>query len=290
LSLYSYVMNRNCTRSDNKRDAGLTTPDDVVRYNGISYGPHRKWNILELYVPKEAQKPLPLIVSIHGGGYVYGTIKTYQFYCMSLAQRGFAVINFNYRLAPKYKFPAPLEDTNAVMQWAADNAEQYGLDMNNVFMVGDSAGAQLLSQYAAMWSDKEYAKLFGITPPDFRLAAVGLNCGMYDLPSLVTDKSMKYLKADYLGKNARPDDPRYDVFAHIGGSYPPAYLLSSEGDFLRDKLQPMLELLRSRGIEAEGKIYGTAETYHVFHVNLRDPYFEQANADQTDFFKKYIRA
>lgn len=55
---------------------------------------------------------IPVIVSVHGGGWGYGDKERYQYYCMSLAQQGFAVVNFSYRLASKYKFPAPLEDTN----------------------------------------------------------------------------------------------------------------------------------------------------------------------------------
>ena len=55
-----------------------------------------------------------MIVNIHGGGYFYGDKELYRFYCMHLAEYGFAVINYNYRLSPENKFPAPLEDTFSV--------------------------------------------------------------------------------------------------------------------------------------------------------------------------------
>ena len=71
-------------------------------------------------------------------------------YCMDLAQRGFAVVNFSYRLAPENKFPAALEDTNTVFAWVLEHAEQYGFDSEHVFAVGDSAGAHMLGLYAAM--------------------------------------------------------------------------------------------------------------------------------------------
>ena len=80
-------------KGDRKRDAGLKTPEDVKRFDDISYGPDRKYQLLDVYRLKDAEGKLPVIVSVHGGGWVYGTKETYQFYCMSLAQRGFAVVN-----------------------------------------------------------------------------------------------------------------------------------------------------------------------------------------------------
>ena len=101
---------------DAERDAGLSTPSDVVRYDDIVYGKDPKWQCLDVYRPKFRKGKLPVIISVHGGGWVYGDKEVYQWYCMNLAQRGFAVVNFTYRLAPEYKFPASLEDTNSVMK------------------------------------------------------------------------------------------------------------------------------------------------------------------------------
>ena len=108
--------------SDAKRDAGLTTPSDIQRFDNICYGKDPVWQSLDLYRPKSMdEKKLPVIVSVHGGAWVYGTKEVYQFYCMRLAQFGFAVVNFNYRLAPENKFPSSLEDTNLVFQWINAN-------------------------------------------------------------------------------------------------------------------------------------------------------------------------
>ena len=85
---------------DAKRDAGLKTPDDIIRYDDIRYGTEDdKLQMLDVYRPKGISGKLPVIMSVHGGGWVYGDKEVYQFYCMSLAQRGFAVVNYSYRLA-----------------------------------------------------------------------------------------------------------------------------------------------------------------------------------------------
>ena len=71
MSIVSFMMRRGCKKSDVKRDAGLVYPDNVVRVEDISYGPH-KMNVLDVYRPSTTQEKLPVIVSVHGGGWVYG--------------------------------------------------------------------------------------------------------------------------------------------------------------------------------------------------------------------------
>ena len=103
------------------------TPDDIERFDNILFGVDDKVNYLDVYRPKDRSGRLPVIVSIHGGGWVYGNKDIMQYYCMSLAQKGFAVINFSYRLAPKYKHPTPFIDVNTVFDWLTQNAEERNL-------------------------------------------------------------------------------------------------------------------------------------------------------------------
>ena len=121
----SSIIRREFKKGDDIRDAGLTAPDDVIRYKDIAYGKDSAMQVLDVYRPKDTEGSLPVIVSVHGGGWVYGDKELYQYYCMSLAQRGFAVVNFTYRLAPEYQFPAPVEDTNSVFAWILDNKDKF---------------------------------------------------------------------------------------------------------------------------------------------------------------------
>ena len=142
--------------SEDKRDEGLTTPEDIVRFDNISYGPYGSDNLLDIYHQKEVTKPQKTIISVHGGGWVYGSKEQYQFYGMRLAQRGFTFVNFNYRLAPEHKYPAALEDINQVFCFVRDHAKEYAIDTDHLFVVGDSAGAQLSTQYLTICSNPEY--------------------------------------------------------------------------------------------------------------------------------------
>ena len=261
MSLQSLSFRLMAGHSDAKRDRGLNTaPDDILRINDIPYGPDVKWNTLDVYRPKNLKGKLPDIVNIHGGGYVYGSTKQYQFYCMDLARRGFAVVS---HLAPKFKFPTPIFDLNLVMEWICKKADIHGFDTDRVALVGDSAGAQLTSQYAVICTNPEYAEVMEVTPPDFRLRAVGLNCGMYDLRKRASEISENKLMIDYFTE------------------HPAVYGKKLE-------CEPMAKLLMERGVPCEYKIYGDEKTGHVFHVDMRSDLARKANDDEIAFIKKYM--
>ena len=244
-SLLFYI---GATRSDRKRDAAIPLPTGVTEYRNISYGSHGTDSLLDVYLPEGTAQALPTIVSIHGGGYIYGTKEIYRRYGMDMAKRGFAFVNFNYRRAPRWKFPTPLADTNAVMEWILQNAHRYHLDPDRIILLGDSAGAQLTSQYAAMQTNPEYGTLFGLKLAKVKICAIGLFCGLYDLKRMGT-APRRGMHKDYLGKLPK-DDPRFLSLEAVTENYPPAFIATGTKDFLRDLAQPMHDFLISKGVEA----------------------------------------
>lgn len=297
MSLVSFIFRKNCKKSDTKRDANLVAPENVTAVKDIPYAACGKYNLLDVYYPKGTSEKLPVIVSIHGGGYVYGTKEIYFHYGMYLASLGFTVVNFNYHLAPRFKFPWQLGEINQVFEWISKNAEQYYMDTNNVFVVGDSAGAQLNSHYTAIYSNPEFEKLYDFKVPrdEVKIRAVALNCGLY---SMETDNSgggklnVNPLQIDYLGKKLSPEKTKMlDVLGNITSDFPPTFVMSAQYDFLKANAQPMTEFLKSKGIETECKIYGEeGQEYmaHVFHVNMNLEEAKVCNQDEVAFFKKHI--
>lgn len=289
MSFQAFMFRLMAGRSDKKRDAAIPLPEGVTEHRDLSYGPYGKWSLLDVYYPQGTEGSLPTIVSIHGGGYVYGEKELYRRYGMDMARRGFAFVNFNYPLAPEMKFPTPLAETNRVLHWAAEHAEQYHLDPENLILLGDSAGAQLTSQYAAIHTNPEYAALFGFAPAPVQIKAVGLYCGMYDLSAWTVDSS-KGLAADYLPKGYT-DDGKLKVLEAIGSNYPPAFIMTGSHDFLRQNAQPMYEFLTGKGIPCFCRCYGAEDNKkigHVFHVNILLPEAVQCNDDAAEFFRKHI--
>lgn len=289
MTISSLMFCLGATRSDRKRDAAIPLPAGVTEYRNISYGCHGTDNLLDVYLPEGTTKALPTIVSIHGGGYVYGTKEIYRRYGMDMAKRGFAFVNFNYRLAPKWQFPTPLADTNAVLEWIVQNAQGYHLDPDRIILLGDSAGAQMTSQYAAMHTNPEYGKLFGLKMAKVKIRAIGLFCGLYDLKEMGAGPR-RGMHKDYLGKLPK-DDPRFQALEAVTENYPPAFITTGTEDFLRNQAQPMYDFLCSKGVAAEWKCYGREgdkNVCHVFHVNIPLPEAVQCNDDAAAFFKRYV--
>lgn len=279
---------------DAKRDEGLTTPEEIRRYDDITYGPYGRENLLDIYTLKGALVPMPTIISVHGGAWVYGDKNLYQYYCMELARRGFTVVNYSYRLAPESRFPAAVEDLNTVMNFIKENASKYFIDLDNIFMVGDSAGAQIASQYATIITNPEYAKLFEFTVAKVNIKALGLNCGIYD-----TRKSAEFgldqVLLEYIGYTNKvvPEEilDKLDTLKYMNDKFPPSYIVSAVNDFLLNQAEPMYNHLKELGVLAEMKIYGSKEREdisHVFHVNCKLDEAQICNDEECEFFKKLL--
>lgn len=278
---------------DDIRDAGLTTPEEIERFDDIIYGADPTWQSLDVYRRKDAEGKQPVIVSIHGGGWVYGDKERYQWYCMDLALRGFAVVNFTYRLAPEYQFPASMEDTCAVFNWVLAHGEEYGFDLEHVFAVGDSAGAHMLGLFCGLCTDPAYAAAMDLdVPKDFVPTAIALNCGAYTIkitgdPTDLTGALM----GDFLpeGGSARELE-LINVMAHVTDTFPPAYIMTCDGDFLHDGAGPLSSLLRELGVMHELHIFGGLgeQLGHVFHCNMKSEDARRCNDDECRFFKRFL--
>lgn len=292
-------------QGDKKRDKNLAVPADVIRYADLYYGKdvdraaaassgERKWNLLDVYRPKERAGILPVIINVHGGGWVYGTKEVYQFYGMNLAQRGFAVVNFNYGLAPEHRFPSQLEAVNHAVQWILAHEQEYGFDAEHIFMVGDSAGAHLLTLYAAMCVNADYAATFDFEVPDgFVPTALALNCGVYDIPKLMETNGgqMKPLMRDLLGKkDFEKKLETVNALAFLTKDFPPSFIMSATGDFLQGQAPLMRDKLESLGVPYRFKIYGNEEEKpgHVFHCDIKLSQAEVCNDEECGFFKSFL--
>ena len=279
---------------DTKRSEGLVTPNDIERFDNIFYGPDEKTNYLDVYLPKCHNEKLPVIISIHGGGWVYGNKDIMQFYCMSLAQEGFAVVNFSYRLAPKYKHPTPFIDVNSVFTWVVNNAGKYGFDVNNIFAVGDSVGANILSLYCCACQDKKYANSLSISSAskDFMPKAIGLNCGIYQMKREEIDPLLNSFADVYFPFGGTKEE--YEdicVSNHISRDFPPSFVATAEGDFLASQALPFYNILKSLNIDAEYHYYGDKEheLKHVFHIDIKLEDARRCNKEECNFFKKHIK-
>lgn len=307
MSKFSDEIRKNFRENDEKRDVGLTVSESIEAYVDIIYGDDGFWQSLDVYRPKGQQGALPVIVSVHGGGWVYGDKEIYRHYCMSLAEKGFAVVNFTYRLAPEFKFPTPVCDTIKVFQWIKANKETYGMDISNVFAVGDSAGANILCNFIGILTNNTYRdkmnSIYGVQYPDdiytksqyeavveekpdaMVIKAVGLNCGAY----YIDDSLMVYM-AEYITKGDENAMELLDISPIVTKDFPAAYIMTGTEDFLKYQPEKMINSLTQNMVPFIFRMYGDAKNRltHVFHCDIKTKDAKLCNKDQCEFFKSFI--
>src|SRR5260221_5916361 len=113
--------------------------------DGIVYGEAGGEKLTMDYYPPAGPAPHPIAIVIHGGGFVGGTSKNNsEAYCADfLAPAGYAVFSINYRLAPKFPYPAMVEDVERAIRYIRYNAKRWKADPNRIALVGGSAGGYL---------------------------------------------------------------------------------------------------------------------------------------------------
>lgn len=117
----------------------------------VVYGGHEI--PVRLFAPPES--PAGLLVFFHGGGWVTGNIDSYTRVCAYMARRtGRLVLSVDYRLAPEHRFPAALEDCYAVAKEVSEHAAIFGMEPEQIALIGDSAGANLTAAVSLMARDR----------------------------------------------------------------------------------------------------------------------------------------
>lgn len=275
--------------SDRKRDAGLEEPKDVTILRNLAYAEDGLTeHQLDVYYPSGAEgKNLPVLINVHGGGWFYGDKELYRFYGMRLAQFGFVVINCNYRLAPEYPYPAAIEDVCRVVKWTLEHRGEYTQN-GHWFMVGDSAGAQLVSQYCILASNAAYRKQLQFDTYDQIPDGVALNCGIYDMTDHVIASKEPYLQ-NLSGKQLELFESQLD---YLNQDFPPAYLMASVNDGLRSMTTPMRKKLEEVQVPMVFAEYGngTPSDNHVFHLNLYSENGKRCNAAEMAFFQSLMQS
>lgn len=242
---------------------------------------------------------LPVIINIHGGGFFMDS-KEYQYrrYGMTLAKLGFAVVNINYRLSHQYPFPSQIEDVFSVLDFLKKQEDKYHLDMNNVFLVGDSAGAYLAAYTMCIITNKELSSLYHIKDT-YHIRALGLNCGFYDFDSFTTKELTFPLRKEVLqiafGRKDYQNHllyPYCSVIRYINASSFPCYIMETNYRSFITESKQLVETLKNNNIPVKFRFLDKSKKKgHVFHLlqsidecdNSKQVMLEMIN-----FFKQYI--
>lgn len=286
---------QNTKRMDDKRIATLTPPSGVTEINDIAYlDDGHVHHQLDVYYPEGTQETdcLPVLIDIHGGGWMYGDKELNKYYCLELATKGFVVFNMSYRLYPEVNARQQLWDISNCLKWINENLSSFPCDTDNIYLTGDSAGG-MLAAFTAMLSASEKMRDLYDTP-DFSLEfnAVGLTS---PVPRMNGEFPVNFYTKIMLGKGYEKE--KWADYVNLEdiltlGKMPPTFLLTSSGDFLaRKETRIAAETLKKAGIDhqlMDFEKYNGVDLPHVFPVIY--PFNEESQRainEMLAFFKKY---
>lgn len=198
----------------------------------------------------------PVIVNTHGGGWIIGDKANSHGQCLQMADSGFFVVNANYGMPPKeipmfekhdpkkshgeFYYPAPIEHAYKALEWVVANAEKYNLDLDNVVVSGDSAGAQIAGTVAVSATNDEYRNAIGLPAPAVVPKAAVLFCGLYNFDKWLGMDINKVplfrgMASGLYGNEKPKQEPLYKYFNPIPyatADMPKTLLVSGKNDFL----------------------------------------------------------
>jgi acetyl esterase/lipase len=220
----------------------LVPKDDgsILWQSDMAYGPDARQK-LDIYMPRQHNGPLPMVLFVHGGSWKEGNKNGYAFAGRALSAKGYMTLVMNYRLHPKDRYPAFVEDVALALRWAAENGQSLGGDPKRLFAMGHSAGAYNIAQAVL---DENYAS----GRP--KLAGVITLAGPFDFLPLDSP-----ITIEVFGKV--PDLAATQPVNHARADAPPFLLLHGSADttvFPRNATA-LQKALQKVGVEATLKIY-----------------------------------
>lgn len=205
--------------------------------------------------------PNGAVVYYHGGGHVIGSLDTHDRVARNLtAYSGALVVSVDYRMGPEDRFPAPVEDSWAALEWMAEAAPEFGVDPSNLAVAGDSAGANLAAVVAIMARDAG-APLLKFQALIYPVADYTLSSDSYRRYGagygILTAEAMKWFQTYYLNSEADADDWRASPLkAESLEGLPRALVITAECDVLHDEGAAYAEALQAAGVPCIHSNYG----------------------------------
>jgi acetyl esterase/lipase len=225
---------------------------------------------LRIYKPLTVTTSTPVLLWMHGGGYLIGKPEQDDGICAQYVRElGIAVVSVDYRLAPKYPFPAPLDDCYSALKWIASHADELNIDPKRIAVGGNSAGGGLAVALAQLAFDRKEVEIaFQLLSYPMLDDRTVLRTDIDDSNNVAWNHpSNRFGWESYLGQNAGADDvPAYSVPARRAdlSGLPPAWVGVGSLDIFHDEDVAYAQRLKECGVECELVIIEGA--FHGFDV------------------------
>lgn len=280
------------------------TPDTCKYTPRVKYGKGRQ-QFINLCTRKdlEGQKK-PVLIYIHGGGWVSGITDMRDTYISNWADKGFFTASIAYTYAPYKVFPGQLQEICTAIDFIYDHADEWNLDLSKIVFAGESAGGYYIMYAASIAADKNLVNKLGITfkhNDEFHIDAMVSHCGCFNLKNLIDpDKQqsnfpdMKMMVTSFLGKDLEEakaflDSPEGELaFPKPNKDYPPMFVVRCCRDWLRFEAFDLMEELDKLGVPY-GQFEGTGIIgNHAWSIATIVKKGRQCFTESYDFVMKYI--
>ena len=233
--------------------------EDVRIAGGLRVRIYRPWT--------ETTAPMPAILFLHGGGFVFCSIESHDGFCRAVSKNtGRVVVSVDYRLAPEHTAPTAAEDAYTALDWLASNAGRVGIDQHRIVVMGDSAGGNLAAVSCLMARDRGGVRplgqvmLYPVISPDFETDSYR----RYATGHFNTREAMRWYWRHYLGGDDLPRPAEYAAplrAASLAG-LPPAIVVTAGRDPLCSEGALYAAALRDAGVPVRHRHY--PELFHGF--------------------------
>ena len=265
-------------------------PEGVSFVQNISYmNDENEDHMLDVYTPADSGKANPVIIEVHGGGYIGGNKEINSEHSEFYAENGFSVVNVNYTHLPEGNFKTVVQELFTVLNWVEENQEAYNFDLDNVFMSGDSAGGFFVNLMAAVLTNEEEQQYYEVSPADYEIKGYVLSCPGTDIMALrdgLNEEGPAGFTAKSIGEEILMDDEimgHADLYSIINKeTFPEVYILTTPTDsLLYNEAVKYDQILSENNIAHVYKEYVGKENEigHVFNIKNMD-YAESIEANQ----------
>lgn len=241
----------------------------------------------DIYYIKQEERKYPVYVNIHGGGFIAGDKKHRRSFSSFMAEQGMFVFNINYGLCPKYPFPEFIEHSIKALNFLKSLEKEYNLDLDNIFVGGDSAGGYISSMLGAIQSNDSLREKLNLSSLEVNIKGLIMVCGSYDMVTLLSDKApfkvsaeigeavtgiqKKEIHGKKEGLNGYPYVTELYPETYINDKFPISFIAHSDGDFLVPKHgEKFIGLLNGKGVkvyEHRAKRILDIHCYPIFRFN-----------------------
>ncbi len=266
----------------------------------VPYGDAGHDTTFDVFWPEGTTDALPTVVWIHGGAWISGDKVDVAPYLRILAAEGYTTVGLNYTVAPEAAYPTAIRQLNSALDHLVQHAAELNIDPDRIVLAGDSAGAQLASQLAAMITNPDYAHLVGIRPAlrSDQLVGVVLNCGVYELDGMaklngIVSWGFKSALWAYTGTKDWSSEAPGALMSSLEfatADFPPTWISGGNGDGLT-WLQsvPMATRLEELGVDVTRVFYAADHTPalpHEYQFHLDGDDAQDALVSTLDFLER----